>query len=346
MMPTSPAPSAGLFLSHLGLPLETIAQAVFDHADEPDFSLPSHSPIGGIFFKRAGFSITFCPPDFYHANDMLAGQPPIVTNVQLYAGDGEYRHARYADALPFGLSFEDGRESVIGKLGQAAWRHPFVEPFELERFDLLDRWMLVKYADNMSRISVIQIGLKHKKPKPTVLPKILQPGIAALESMFGKEWREAASHPAFQGIDLSGFGDESAGGECPHEVDALQTHGVELYFRPSKTSDTPCSVLTGARYIRKGVYWSAGFDGALPRGIRFEDAPEVFLARIGRLPDTGKADTLTGHYIWKLPEYLLQIGFSVMEQRINRVYVAAHSYYSTALLEAPVLAHPRQAPRP
>ena len=331
-----------LFLSHLGLPLETIDKSVFSHADSPDFSLPDHSPLGAVLFKKLGFSLTFCPPDFYHMDEALANHPPIISNIQIYSGDSEYQHARYAGALPFGLAFENDRRTVIDKLGQPAWQYPFAGPIQLARFDFPGRWILVKYADGIDRISMIEVGLKPRKPRASVLPKIEQPDIHTLHSCFEKEWTEVSRYPGFAEIDLSELAGLPPGEECSNEVDALQTHGVELYFRQSKKTREPASVLTGARYIRRGVYWSRGFDGTLPKDIRFEDTPEVFLKKVGSYPVTGKADVLTGYFIWHLPEYLLQIGFSVMEQRINRVYIAAHSYYSESLLESPKLELPFQ----
>ncbi len=333
-------PTASLFLSHLGQPVEKVDQSVYSHADAPDFGLPDHSPIGGVFFKEHGLSITFCPPDFYHMDVSLAALPPIVTNIQFYSGESYYNHKRYAGELPFNISFNDNRAAVIQKLGVGAWQFPLVAPFKLERFDMEDRWIMLKYADGDAGISVMHVGLKPRKPKATVLPKVLQPDIHALHSVLTKSWEIVREDARFEGIDLSGFDEPIAGEECPHEVDALATHGVELYFRQSKDSTNTESVLSGARYIRKGLYWSSGFDGDLPKGIRFEDTPERVLAKVGSYPITGKANTLSGYYVWRLPEYLLHIGFSVMEQRVNRVYVAAHTYYSPALLESPLLAAP------
>ncbi|MTV53265.1 hypothetical protein [Pseudoduganella buxea] len=339
-MTSSAATHANLFLSHLGLPLASIDQSVFRYADAPDFEMPEHSPIGGIFFKEQGFSITFCPPDFYHANDLLITQPPIITNVQLYAGESYYGHNRYEGELPFGISFSDMRDDVIGKLGPGVWQFPLVAPFRLERFDLPDRWILVKYADGNAGISVIQVGLKPKKAKATVLPRIVQPDIHALQARLTHRWDTVRADDRFTGIDLSGFSAPAAGEDCPHEIDALATHGVELYFRQSNATSTPEAVLSGARYIRKGLYWSSGFDGELPKGICFDDTPERVLQKVGVYPVTGKANTLSGYYVWNLPEFLLHVGFSVMEQRVNRVYIAAHSYYSQSLLDSPLLEQP------
>lgn len=339
-MNTSAAPDAHVFLSHLGKPLETVDGAVFAFADHPDFELPEHSPIGGIFFKKLGFSITFCPPDFYHMNVMLANDLPIITNVQFYSGDEQYHHSRYAHPLPFGLTFDDDRAAVLARLGEPAWQYPFVAPFELERFDLLDRWIVIRYADNMSRISAIQIGLKAKKPKASVLPKIEQPDITTLQSLLESEWTQVAQHPAFEDIDLSEFAEVSPGESCPHEVDAVATHGVELYFRQSNTTDEPCSVLTGGRYIRQGLWGSVGFDGALPKGIRFEDGPEMLVKKVGSYPQAGTADFLSGYFVWRLPEYVLHVNFSVMEQRINRVQISVPAYFAPAILASPALTPP------
>jgi hypothetical protein len=65
-----------------------------------------------------------------------------------------------------------------------------------------------------------------------------------------------------------------------------------------------------------------------------------YCPNVGSYPVTGKADVLTGYLVWKLPEYMLHVGISVMEQRVNRVRIAAHPYYAPELLESPKLAAP------
>ncbi len=76
----------------------------------------------------------------------------------------------------------------------------------------------------------------------------------------------------------------------------------------------------------KKVYFSVGFDGELPQGLQFSDRPEDVVRKVGSYPVTGKADVLTGYFVWKLPEFMLHVGFSVVEQRVNRIRVAAHPY--------------------
>lgn len=342
MTTSKPAPDASILLEHLGQAIESLDPSILAQADDPNYTLPDHSPIGGVFFTRYGISLTICPPDFYHVNDRLTGMPPILTNVQLYAGDQEYSHDRYTGPLPFGLAFEDDHAAVVAKLGEPSWRFPLVSPVRLARFDLIDRWLLVVYGTGPTPISMFQIGLKPKRGPATVLPKILQPDIRALESMLTQPWRTVAAHPDFAGTELTEFLDTPGNEDCPHEVDALPTHGLELYFRPSRTLPDAAPVLSGARYIRKGVHQSVGFDGELPCGLRFSDTLETAFARIGSWPVTGRADALSGYYIWRLPDYLLQVGFSVMEQRINRIYLSAHGYYSQSLLDSPLLEQPAQ----
>ena len=231
--------------------------------------------------------------------------------------------------------------AVIAKLGNPAWQFPFVEPFNLQRFDLLDRWIVVQYAADTSKLTAIQVGLKPRKPKKSVLPGILQPDVQAITAQFLHEWPDVAADPAFTGVDFSEFGSAAPTGDCPHELDALATHGVELYFRKSEATEQLYGVLTSARYIRRGLYWSSGFDGKLPHDIRFEDKPEALIDRVGRYPEAGKADFLTGYYVWRMQEYVLQVGFSVMEQRVNRIYICENTYcvpdlFQTSILRLPV----------
>jgi hypothetical protein len=333
-------PTADLFLHHLGKPVESIEAAVFRYAHKPNFELPEHSPIGGIFFKRLGLSITFCPPDFYHADAAQTGAPAIITNVQMYSGDDYYDHARYASSLPHALSFADSREDLQQKLGNSKWTFPFVAPFKLERWDFPGHWLLVSYTEDMSALRMIEVGLRPGPPIPSVLPKIEQPDIHTLQSLLELRWNEVAMHPSLQDADFSALAGAAPDDENPHEVDELLTRGIELYFRRSQKNDESFFILSGARYIRKGLYSSAGFDGALPKGLLFSDTPETVVGKVGSYPVTGKADELTGYYVWKLPEYMLHVGFSVMEQRVNRIRVAAHPYYAVELLESPLLKTP------
>jgi hypothetical protein len=331
---------ADLFISNLGNSIESMDKSIFTSAQQPDFSLPDHSPIGGIFFKKLGFSITFCPPDFYHCDVKLAGQSAILTNVQIYSGDEAYDHARYPHALPHGIAFTDNRDALLAKLGPAKWSFPFVTPIKLERWDFADHWLNVEYAADGEGLRMIQIGLQPKPPVASVLPKILQPNIATLQQLFELPWQQVALQPSLLAADFSDLKAAPAGDEEFHEVDELKTLGLELYFRPTAKAGESGHILTGARYIRKGVYFSVGFDGELPKGLQFSDRPEDLVRKVGSYPVTGKADVLTGYFVWKLPEYMLHVGFSVMEQRVNRIRVAAHPYYSKELLESPKLAAP------
>lgn len=335
--PSTPI-TANFFLNHLGKSLESIDPEVFKYAHKPDFSLPEHSPIGGIFFTKQGFSITFCSPEFYHVDARLTLAPAIITNVQFYSGDPLYGQSRCESPLPHGIAFTDGRSALLEKFGPSPWRFPFVEPIKLERWDFPDHWLLVRYTDNMNGLRQIQIGLKPKKQSPTVLPKIEQPDIHVLQSMFEHRWEEVAAHPDLADADFSEVASASDGSH--HEVDELKTRGVEFYFRQSKKKDESFYILSGARYIRKGLFFSTGFDGDLPQGLQFCDTPEVAIKKVGVYPVTGNADELGGYYVWRLPEYMLHVQYSVMEQRINRIYVAAHPYYAAELLESPLLEMP------
>jgi len=334
----SAPPTAELFISHLGEPVELIDPAVFKYAYVPSFDLPDHAPIGAIFFKKLGFSISFCPPDFYHGDDRLSLSPPIITNVQIYSGDPYYDHARYELPLPHDITFADSRATLQQKLGPSRWRFPFVEPIKLERWDFPDHWLLVSYAKDMSSIRTIQIGLMHEKPNPSVLPKIEQPDIHTLQSLLAQRWQEVEKHPNLAGVDFSGLAE--ADDNSSHEVDELKTRGVELYFRPSQKTSESFYVLAGARYSHKGLFSSVGFDGEMPKGLTFDDTPEAAVKKVGAFPVTGSADELDGYYVWNLPEYLLHVAFSVMEQRVYRIRIAAHPYYSPEVIKSPLLQAP------
>lgn len=335
-----PAPNADFFIARLGQALTTVPAEVFEFATKPDFNLPAHSPIGGIFFKQLGFSITFCPREFYHGKIDTTNDAPIITNIQIYSGAPEFNHQAYTGTLPLGISFRQNRESLWKTLGASSWAFPFVEPLTLERWDFADYWLLVAYADDMASIKMIQIGLHAQKAAATVLPKIMQPDIATLQSWFGQPWQQISAMPLLQDCDFSDLAHIDKDDQDSHEVSALETHGLELYFRPSLASGEDFYVFTGARYLRKGLHFSSGFDGALPKGLLFSDTLTTLLHKVGSYPVTGSANILSGYYVWQLPEYLLQVGFSVMEQRINRIRVAAHPYYSQDFVTSPLLRHP------
>lgn len=339
---TSPAPpTADLFIEHLGRPLDSVDKAVFQYAHHPDFELPAHSPIGGIFFERLGFSITMCPPDFYHGDNSLKSGSAIITNVQIYSGDEHYNHQRYPGTLPHGVDFNDNREALRKKLGQSAWTFPFVPPYTLERWDFEDHWILVVYSKQMDSVRMMQVGLKQLPPKLSVLPKITQPDINTLQHLFKQEWKQVAQNPNMQGIDFSSLTSVVTEDDSSHRIDALPTHGVELYFHSSQEERSQGEyILSGARYFRKGVHFSAGFDGNMPCGLKFSNTLESLVQTVGSYPLAGQADSLTGHYVWKMPDYLLHVSFSVMEQWVTRIRVAIPPYYDSARLEKPRLRTP------
>ena len=339
-MTTSPPPTADLFIEHLGRPYADIDKSIWKYARNPDFELPEHSPIGGVFFERYGFSITICPPDFYHGDDSLKSSPAVITNVQLYSGDEYYNHERYPGALPHGLDFDDNRDTLLRKLGPSAWTFPFVPSLTLERWDFDNHWIVVVYAKQMASIRMMQVGLKRNLPRPSVLPKVLEPNIQALQSLFKKQWAEVSRDPRFEGVDFSPLSDDSADDDRSIRLDELSTRGVELYFHRSKEETTEGKrILSGARYFRKGIHSSVGFDGEMPCGLTFATPLESLVSKVGSYPFAGQADTLTGHYVWKLPDFLLHVSFSVMEQWISRIRIALPSYYNESL-ERPRLRAP------
>ena len=340
-MTNDPTPTADLFIQHLGRSIDGIDKSVWRHADNPSVELPEHSPIGGVFFKQLGFSITICPPDFYHGDDALTSSPAIITNVQLYSGDEYYNHVRYPGALPHGLAFDDNRDTLLKKLGPSAWSFPLVPSLTLERWDFADHWIVVVYAKQMASIRMMQVGLKRNPPRPSVLPKVLQPDFHTLQALFRKEWLEVARDPSMDGVDFSPLKEEVSDDDSSIRLDELPTRGVELYFHRSQELSTQGKrVLSGARYFRKGVHSSAGFDGEMPCGITFASPLESLVSAVGTYPIAGQADSLTGHYVWKLPEYLLHVSFSVMEQWVTRIRVALPPYYNPSYLEKPRLRVP------
>ncbi|MHA6863332.1 hypothetical protein [Ralstonia pseudosolanacearum] len=337
-------PTADLFIAHLGRSYEDLDKSVWQYARNPDFDLPEHSPIGGVFFERYGFSITICPPDFYHGDDSLKFSPAVITNVQLYSGDEYYNHERYPGALPHGLDFDDNRDTLLRKLGPSAWTFPFVPSLTLERWDFDNHWIVVVYAKQMASIRMMQVGLKRNPPRPSVLPKVLEPDIHTLQSLFRREWPDVASQPSMHGIDFSPLKEAASHDDSSIRLDELPTRGVELYFHPSQEESTHGKrILSGARYFRRGVHSSVGFDGAMPCGLTFSTPLEDLVSKVGSYPLAGQADSLTGHYAWKLPDFLLHVSFSVMEQWITRIRIAVPPYYVASYLEKPRLRVPGAA---
>lgn len=339
-----PPPTADFFIAHLGSPLDSIDPSVFQYAYRPSFELPEHSPIGGVFFERLGFSITMCPPDFYHGDHSLKSASAIVTNVQIYSGDEHFNHDRYTGQLPHGICFEDTHESLIQKLGPSAWTFPFVPPFTLERWDFEEYWIVVVYAKSMASIRMLQVGLKRAAVQSKAPISVLQPDIDTLQELFLKRWTDVAQHPNMQGIDFSSLNHVTETETESHRLDELRTHGVELYFHASQEAASKDErILSSARYFRKGIHFSIGFDGKMPYGLTFATPLELLASAVGSYPLAGQADTLTGHYAWKLPENLLLVSFSVMEQWISRIRVALPPYYEAAYLEKPRLRSPHGA---
>lgn len=340
-------PNAYLFIQCLGKPLKSIDEAVFRYARKPNFDLPPHSPIGGVFFERLGLSVTFCPPDFYHGDLKLKGATPIITNVQIYSGDEYYNHDKYSGDLPHGVSFDDSREDLLKKLGASVWSFPLVSPFMLERWDFEDYWLLVVYGKHMSSIRLIQIGLPHLEAPESVLPKIVQPDINTIQVLFRSDWQRVSQETNMHGIDFSPLAQGELEEGSSLRIDSLATHGVELYFHQSQEAESEgARILTGARYFRQGVHFSKGFDGELPFGLRFSMGLESLIPAIGSYPLAGAADSLTGHYVWKLPDYLLHVSFSVMEQWITRIRIALPPYYDSSRLEKPRLRAPATFEQP
>lgn len=241
--------------------------------------------------------------------------PMILTQIYLY---GDHPNVRpYSRLLPFGLQLADDRNTVRAKLASLE---------VTRRSHLRDAWeldicrMIVSYIDDGAHIGFILFMLPPPSlPIPDIAPPPL-PSIETVVTLLGKNIYDAVFRATF-----APFGFE----RCLEEVKRNRvakfrsTYGFELGFREPGSGAPTDLVFSHIVFYRERELNAAGWRGALPLAIDFDDSPETVRRKMGYAPDEQGEDQFTGYALWHLRGCSVYVYHSSMENVVLRVRLMA-----------------------
>jgi hypothetical protein len=284
--------------------------------DEEDVDGPVVETRDWLINRRVGIEFGFeDEASFFGRSGAQYGVGPmLLTQLYFYGVHPEVKP--YGGPFPLGLLADDDRQAVRKKFTkwEKTRRSYFRDTWELPAFRVT-----VSYVDDGKRIGFVLFMLR-RPTKPLFDDDLATlPTTDQILSVLGKPLNDRALRLVFArlGVDqhLVDRGNERI-------ADFREAFGLELQFR-DRPGVMGSSVLTNALFYRDHEMNATGWPGALPLALTFDDSPEVMLLRIGLPPESLHDETFEGVALWHLPDYSIQVTYSLMENWIRSVHVMA-----------------------
>jgi hypothetical protein len=100
-----------------------------------------------------------------------------------------------------------------------------------------------------------------------------------------------------------------------------EAYGLELQFGGVASLDA--SAFTNLLLYRDRELDARGWTGALPKGLAFDDSPEVVFKKMQRPADVASEADFDGYALWRFPEHDLQVHYSTMDNWILNFRILA-----------------------
>jgi hypothetical protein len=286
-----------------------------DPDEEPDWYVWRPS-------SKHGFEFGFQDQAHLEAADPDArGKRALVLSQVYFYGQHEGVHP-FAGEFPYGLALAEpqaaARDKVTAVIG---------EPPRLHRravWDGPDARIVLQHVPQRDLLDSLLVKLRLTDwPAPDPAPQL--PTIDQMLALFGQPWYAPPMRTLFFPLGL-----EQAGRDIAiHRNADLRRHGLELYFFRDKTRDDDNPLkdkgagfsafkLFGPRYQD-----ARGWAGKLPHGLVFTDAFPDLVRKMGRKPDAGRDDDLSGYAVWNLPDYTLHVLYDNVDNVLSTVTVFA-----------------------
>jgi hypothetical protein len=274
-----------------------------------------------VLVRRAGVELGFTEEN-YHKGELpqLWGKGALLfTQVYFYAGFDDV--APYAQALPFGVRWDDAREQVRTRLAELA--------ASLHSSDVSDTWDAPGY-----RITVHYAAGPQQRPDKLVCrqlarsaepPKDAQavPSAQWMAQHWGgnvaaPEWRSAWGQYLNDDALEEGLEDGT--------IDLSQSHGVTLHVSADAGEPLLRAMSFFGNHHDNAVQWA----GAMPFGLSFEDSPHTLFQKITAKPAKRQDGELTGYAVWHFQELSVHVLYSFVDNRILRVKLLAPGTWKSA----------------
>ncbi|WP_255987376.1 hypothetical protein [Chitinolyticbacter albus] len=260
-----------------------------------------------VLVRRKGIELGFADSEYHNAAPRACwGRGDLIlSQTYFYSGLGDIQ--AYAGELPLGLIFSDGRDATRTKLAAfESSRHSYRN----DTWDAEGYRLSVTYTADGQAIDRVAC---RQMAAPILRAQEMQwPELSALTSAFGEKQSDRAFASLWGDVlDAEKLQEAQSEGE----IDFTDTFGATI------------SLVGGAfRSItlhRNRDMESAGWDGALPQGLDFEDDPEALFRKIPDQPVQQSDSALTGHAVWHFADYTLHVLYSNLDNRLLRVKLIA-----------------------
>jgi hypothetical protein len=102
--------------------------------------------------------------------------------------------------------------------------------------------------------------------------------------------------------------------------------GVELHFGGVESMDA--IALTNIFLFRDAEEEARAWKGALPRGLAFDDSPEVMFRKMLQAPVDKIEEDFVGYALWHLSDFSLQIKYSTIYNWLLKLRIAGPGVWS------------------
>jgi hypothetical protein len=106
-----------------------------------------------------------------------------------------------------------------------------------------------------------------------------------------------------------------------------EPYGLDLHFGGVPSLDA--SAFNNFFLYRDREADARGWPGGLPRGLQFDDSPEVVFRKMVRPADVLSEDPYVGYALWHFPEYSLQVQYSTIDNWIMKVQMLAPGVWAS-----------------
>jgi hypothetical protein len=230
----------------------------------------------------------------------------ILTQVCFY---GEHDGVRsYAGKLPYGLTQQDSRLQAQGKMRAFS---------SIQRSHRRDVWELEPHRvviEHKQRGRVLGSVLCKLRPNPwPPLSTAPLPTLKEIVAQFGSTWYAPEMQRLFFPLGLDQCGSHIA---THGYADLTRDVGLELYFYrdPARDADhvpqSKGAIFQSAKFYRSRYQDARQWAGELPLGLTFDIAYPEFVKHVGRSPDAGSDENLSGYPEWHFDEYSLHVLYS------------------------------------
>jgi hypothetical protein len=266
-----------------------------------------------VLLKRKGIEFGFSNKAWHEGDTRLAwgANDLILTQMYFYSGSEDVQP--YTGKLPYGLSFNDNRETARSKLIEfEAARHSYIT----DCWDTEEGFRLTIFYKETGEIETVFLYLKLHNLKNNVHHLKL----ADLEICFNQPVSDKLSCLSKLNTPIS----KESWDEWfeTRELTLTDDYGIELYLGEDKPEK-----LSAIKFFAPRERESVGWNGLLPLNLSFEDNPQSLFEKIKTKPAKHQNNRLTGYSLWHFEIFSLHVLYSNLYNRLLRITVMAPGYW-------------------